>query len=338
MTGHRFTEALGIVAAAERRDVPCVLFISAHADQAVRDALPQARAVLHDPVFRGDLSFDERTGAFVSLLRETVEPEVEANDAVLLTVATQCEARALTVWRASLPEEKRPWVLCLFVSDRWNRYGSAERERQVGEFRTVAADIAEAGAAVQRKIVFASLTTGLCEELTGLLGVAVVQSPMAIDVETICAVPLSLEHRRPVVGFPGGTRAEKGSHRIPEIIAECRRRGEVNFVFQLTNELLPQEVFDELRRLTAQPGVRGVEGPIGIPAYREMLAGMDIVLLPYERVPYRWRISSIMIEAVLVGPPVVVPDQTWMSDRIAQGAAVGAGQRGSRLLAGAAWV
>ncbi len=328
MTGHRYTEALGILAAAERRAMPSVLLISAHADGAVREALPQARAVLHDPVFRSDLSFDERTDAFVRLLRETVEPEVAANDRVLLTVATQCEARALTVWLASLPEEQRPWVLCLFVSDRWNRHGSAERERQCGEFQMLAADIAEAGTAVRRKLVFASLTSGLCDELTELLGVRVLQSPMAIDVETIREAPLSLHGRRPVVGFPGGTRAEKGSHRIPQIIAECRRRADVDFVFQLTNELLPPDVFDELRSLAAQPGIHGVEGPIDIPAYRDMLSKMDVVLLPYERVPYRWRISSIMIEAVLVGRPVVAPDRSWMSDRIDAGAAIGAVYRG----------
>ena len=323
MTGHRFTEALGLLAAARKRGMPSLLLISAHADAVVRAALPGARAVLHDPVFRSELSFDERTKAFVDLLHEHVDPELGQDDRLLLTVATQCEARALTVWLASLPERKRPWTLVLTVSDRWNRYGPAERERQVLEFRTLAADLAAVGNDVRQRLIFTTVTDGLRDELTSLLGIPILLVAMAINVDTMTPAPERPARRRPVAGFVGGTRQEKGSHRIPAIIAASRRLGDIDFTLQLTNELLSEDTFGELCRLCNEPGIQGVHGPLDCTAYRDMLAGLDLVLLPYDRDPYRRRTSSILMEAALMALPVVVPDQTWMADQVAAGTAVG---------------
>jgi glycosyltransferase involved in cell wall biosynthesis len=323
MTGHRFTEALGLLAAARKRGMASLLFISAHADAAVRAALPGARAVLDDPVFRPDLSFDERTRAFIDLLHAHIDPELGHDDRLLLTVATQCEARALTVWLASLPERKRPWTLVLTVSDRWNRYGPAERERQVAEFRTLAADLGAVGNDVRQRLIFTTVTEGLRDELTFLLSTPVLLVAMAINVDTMVPRPDRPARRRPVAGFAGGTRQEKGSHRIPAIIAACRRLGDVDFALQLTNELLSEDTFEELCRLCNEPGIQGVRGPLDYTAYCDMLARLDLVLLPYDRVPYQRRTSSILMEAAVMALPVVVPDHTWMSDQVTAGTAAG---------------
>jgi glycosyltransferase involved in cell wall biosynthesis len=324
MTGHRYNEALALLSAASRRGMPSLLLISAHADAAVRGALPGARAVLHDPVFRSDLSFDERTSAFVALLREHVEPELGQDDRLLLTVATQCESRALTVWLASLPKRKRPWTLVLALSDRWNRHGPAERERQLAEFRALAADLAAVGNdAWRRRLIFAAITKGLSDELTTLLNTPVLQVPMAIKVDTMIPGPARAARRNPVVGFVGGMREEKGSDRIPAIIAACRRHGEVDFVLQLANELLPQDTFGELCNLCGERGILGVRGPLDCGPYRDMFAGLDLVVLPYSRINYKHRTSSILVEAALMALPAVVPDRTWLADQVAAGTVAG---------------
>jgi len=64
-------------------------------------------------------------------------------------------------------------------------------------------------------------------------------------------------------------------------------------------------------------------GPLDQTTYRSFFARCDIVLLPYEIIPYKKRASGIFVEATLLGRPVVVPTGTWMSDQVTAGAAAG---------------
>ena len=173
MTGHRYAEALGLAAAAPARGKDFTLLINENADTRVRAALPQAHAVLHCPVFRRECSFDDRTADFVTMLHRHVDPVVRKDDWLLVTTATQCEVRALCAWMAETPAKKQPWVLALFHSDRWNRYGSQERDRQVGEFRVVASELAHLDPDVARRFLLGGATEELCPELGDLLGTPV---------------------------------------------------------------------------------------------------------------------------------------------------------------------
>ena len=47
--------------------------------------------------------------------------------------------------------------------------------------------------------------------------------------------------------------------------------------------------------------------------YCALLAGVDIVLLPYRREYYMGQTSNVLAEAFAAGKPVVVPKDTWMA-------------------------
>ncbi|HEV2844053.1 MAG TPA: hypothetical protein VG477_04335, partial [Thermoanaerobaculia bacterium] len=176
MGSHPYNQALGFLDAARRRGFEPVLFMHADADAAVRAALPEGRPVFPDPVFRRDLSFDERTAAYLTLLEEHVSSLVDTGDWVFVTIATQVEGRALAAWLRALPKDRRPWTLCLFLSDRWNRSG-AERTRQLAEFQVTAGDFASWNTGAEPHLVLASLTAGLSRELSGLLEVPFLVAP-----------------------------------------------------------------------------------------------------------------------------------------------------------------
>jgi len=132
------------------------------------------------------------------------------------------------------------------------------------------------------------------------------------------------EGSRPVACCAAGARPEKGFHKIPAIVAECRRRQiEVDFLLQLLNEQLSGNVFEELCLLAQQPGVRTIHGALDRASYRAMLAEADLLLFPYDRIPYRQRNSDVLIEAGLLGLPVVVPSETWLSDQVNSGSVAG---------------
>lgn len=61
------------------------------------------------------------------------------------------------------------------------------------------------------------------------------------------------------------------------------------------------------------------------------LAAADIVVLAYENaIHYKFATSGVFTEAVAFGKPVVVPDDTWMSEQLVEGHGAGSVYRGSR--------
>jgi hypothetical protein len=327
ITGHRFHEALGLRDEAWRRGMKPVILIHETAHDAVRVALPDARAVLHDPVFRTDWSFNERTRDFVAMLHAQVDRELWRGDRVLMTVATQCEARALALWLRELPVERRPWILVLFPSDRWNRRGPEERERQVAEFRSLAADVAALAAADRRRLLFCSHTRGLSAEISSLLGQPLGVAPVPEiykGMETLAAARPARLDRPPRVAVLGGARMEKGSLRVRPVVQACRRRRlALEFRVHLVNELLAPAEFEDLAAVAGEPGVTVVRGPLSRQEYLRLLAESDVLLLPYDRLPYRQRPSGTLAEAVGCGMPVVVPDGIWAAEQVEEGMAAG---------------
>jgi glycosyltransferase involved in cell wall biosynthesis len=336
MSGHRFHQSMGLLAEARRRGMKPLLLMNAAADRAVRRALP-GRAVLHDPVFRSDLSFDERTRVFTAMLHEHVDRLLRRDDRLLMTVATQCEARALAAWLAELPEAKRPWTVVLFPSDRWNRNaaavgasdgvlaGPSQRARQIEEIRITGADLAALPEAVRRRLLLCANTQGLCDELAARLGTGVLVAPMAELIEDMPgprAQPRP-EKRPPRVAALGGARPEKGSHLLPEIVAASRRLSRVDFLVHLVNEQMPADAFARLLRLADEPGVETAVGALDRSAYLSLLAAADLGLFPYERSAYRHRTSGVFSEFVAAGLPSVVPSGTWLAQQVTSGAAAG---------------
>jgi glycosyltransferase involved in cell wall biosynthesis len=272
-----------------------------------------------------ELSFDERTALFLRMLHEHVDPVVRRDDRVLMTVATQCEARAFAAWLAELPARKRPFILLLFVSDRWNRKGPEERERQVAEFRTLAAELAGRGPAVERRLLFACHTPGGRDELVSLLGTRVLLAPMAeLEAGIVPADrPVPSVQGPPRVAVVGGARPEKGFDRLPAIVQASRERTAAVFLLQLFNEQLSPEEWDALCRLAEEPGVEAARGQLDRAGYLGLFAAADLMLFPYSRIPYKQRPSGIFSEAVLSGLPVVVPSGTWLAEQVEEGAAAG---------------
>jgi glycosyltransferase involved in cell wall biosynthesis len=322
MLGHRYSEAFGLQRAVKQRGWDFVLLVREDASDEVRADLPGAHAVLHCPVFRSDLSFDERTADFVAMLHRHLDPIVQCDDWLLITTGTQCETRALATWLAETPAGKRPWTLVVYHSDRWNRGGPQERERQIEEFRATAAALARLDGDAARRLLIAAVVEELCRELRALLGLGILYFPHMTSSEYV-APRKRVAGQPAVVGFPGGARREKGSHLIPAIVAETRKLGRIDFAVQIANEDLSPPALEELCRLDGQPDVRVTHGPLDFAAYNSFLAQCDLVLLPYERTSYRARASGPFIEACVIGRPVVVPAGTWMADQVVAGDAAG---------------
>jgi len=122
------------------------------------------------------------------------------------------------------------------------------------------------------------------------------------------------------VAILGGTRREKGSHLIPEIIRACRPLVQLEFVVQLTNNTLTAVEVETLARIADEPDVSVIREAMSLAEYESALNGADTALFPYEIIPYRKRISGVFAEAAAYGKPVVVTPGTWMAGQSRQAA------------------
>lgn len=322
-TSHHVHEALALQQELRRRSIRLAMFVNKIAEPRVVAEL-DARAVLDDPTFRAEWSFEERSRRFVAMLHAEVDRFVKEDDRLLLTVSTQLEAHALSRWMKELPRRRKPWIVVLFLSDRWNRAGRDEFERQIAEFRVTAAEIASLDADDARRMIFCAVTAPLAQELSTLLGtnVSVSMMPQGYAHLETSPPPRPANHLSRVA-ILGGTRREKGSHRIPDIVRACRTHVPVEFLIHLMNNTLTPDEERDLGLVANEPDVTILQGGLTPEEYAAAVQSSDVFLFPYEEIPYRQRTSGVFAEAVAVGKPVVVTPGTWLAQQIDAGRAAG---------------
>lgn len=319
-TSHHYNESYGFIQEYARRGREFVLLIAKNAEPRIVREL-NARPVIDDPTFRREWSFEERSRRFVEMLRAEVEPLVRADDLVMVTVATQLEAHALTRWTQMLPDDRKPWVLVVFISDRWNRSGPAEYERQRAEMRTLEAEIASLSPANAHRMIFTTVTESLGAELTELLGTKVAATAMPLDYGVV-RPPRPPAHP-PRVGILGGLRREKGSYLIHDIVRACRKHVNVSFLVHLLNNNLSADEVKRVSRVAKERHVTVIRDAVPLPEYESALDSIDLGVFPYEVIPYRQRTSGVFGESVAYGKPVVATRGTWMAQQIEAGRAAG---------------
>lgn len=119
------------------------------------------------------------------------------------------------------------------------------------------------------------------------------------------------------VGVLGRQRSEKGSYRIPSILAHLRRMtasdecgAKICLVFQaVRDKRLRRLVLEAKTRLGTRqnPDVRiaFLESGMTGPDFRRMLLDMDVLLLPYDIRRYRFSGSGIIMDGVAAQKPMV---------------------------------
>jgi len=128
-------------------------------------------------------------------------------------------------------------------------------------------------------------------------------------------------HQGPlVVSYLGDMREEKGIHLLPKILESLRHGGfdSSRVVFRIQGNLpsgaATRSVVRAKQALSRKKlnGVEVLVGPLNSAAYRDVLLGSDVVLLPYSTTSYAARSSGVFAEAVAAGIPTIHPRDSWM--------------------------
>jgi len=127
--------------------------------------------------------------------------------------------------------------------------------------------------------------------------------------------------------YAGEARADKGFGMLPAVADELTQEletGRLTLVCQsMLNEFADEKILRATAALKARPGVELIDRFLPSADYDNLVAGCDLVLLPYDAAQYRSRLSAVFVDATCAGVLPIVPDQTWMSQQLAEGYGVG---------------
>lgn len=132
------------------------------------------------------------------------------------------------------------------------------------------------------------------------------------------------------VSYLGDARYEKGYQCLPQIIKrvwdDYVATNRIRFLVQSDcnfpnppqgNNIAVVEARAALGRLPLEK-ITFFDAPLDSSEFTRRTLQSDIGLLPYERAPYNVRCSGILIDALGVGMPVVVPAGSWLGDQLAE--------------------
>lgn len=179
--------------------------------------------------------------------------------------------------------------------------------------------------AEQGRLRFYATTQHVCDSLNQLSRVAFRYLPFPVEVDS----EASSANRPP--GSPlrlllgGQPRAEKGATHRAEFVTSLWSRGLCSGALQLRMQQQPGspplEVSPKVQHgiLHNEPSpVVFAPYPLSAAGYRELLRCADVGLLMYDGGAYYSRISSVMLELLCSGVPVIVPAGCWMGELVAE--------------------
>ena len=228
-----------------------------------------------------------------------------------LDALTETLARTDRVW---------PWIHLQLVR-RIEEFG-AGRPRE----RRPAAVLARllAGPAAGR-IRFYSDTVELAAAYGSLTGRSVGVLPIAfrhdLILAAVAAAPAPIAGGPITVGYLGNARLEKGFQHLPDLVEQLTSRfgwaGKLRFHFQSPFNIPAGEpgIGIARARLGAFPAdlVALEDRVLTTEQYYRMLAGIDVLVLPYDGARYDIRSSGILVQARVAGTPMVAPEGSWIA-------------------------
>jgi len=175
------------------------------------------------------------------------------------------------------------------------------------------------------KVVLAAETIPMADALTSLTGIRFLYLPHPVEVgEAVRTVSSSMQAADEplVVGCYGAARWEKGSDLLQGAIAKILQAyPDINakFVFQWIEDFADEEgrVIKLNEKLLHHPKVDVLRDYFAGDGYERQLALTNIMSLPY-RTPYKLRVSRVVIEAMIMGIPVVTASDTTLNQQAGQ--------------------
>lgn len=183
------------------------------------------------------------------------------------------------------------------------------------------------------KLHLHSDTQQLAQAFTALFGTPVGVCPIPVDLDQLRSAtthaPKPASPRPLIATYLGTARSEKGYRDLHDALVYLKKEyldtDRLHFVLQCSAQSIASEpgLAEYQRALEAylvandlQTKVRLIGHVVEQEEYCALVAASDIVLLAYSPTSYRYRSSSVLIEAMVSGKVIVTRAGSWMASRV----------------------
>jgi glycosyltransferase involved in cell wall biosynthesis len=277
----------------------------------------RAQPIFYDSIYNLETIDDlntflaAKTRYFFEAIQRIRPTEVDSRTVILMHTLTIFQLGGLYQWLRTLPATQRPKIFLQFQYPLEYRVNPASlAPRAVAFVRRVIADLM-----ALTTVVLSSNSRTLAARISKQLGQPCSTMPLPVRwPET--EKPARLR-RGVTFGFFGSLRSEKGSKLMAEVLPRFTAQfSDARFLVQAPPLESDGAAVKAIANLSAVELIR--TNFAGKEEYFDRFLEADCILLPYDPSTYEVRTSSIFIEAMGLGIPIIVTRRTWMENELGE--------------------
>jgi glycosyltransferase involved in cell wall biosynthesis len=277
------------------------------------DALP----AFAEDLFRSTVAFAD-TAKFSAPLRAWLAAEcLGSSDIIYFPQGHPILIRGIGRWLSEQPDGKRPAVFFRIIGDELTDLDTGRFKPRAAFYRLAAADLDHAPG--QERVFFLVNSSAKARSVSRVLRRRpfMMQHHFGRPPETTPAA----DTISPTIYVHLNDRSGRCLSHLRETIQRvCAVEPAARFLLKPSGDISQAMAALDLED---SPFVEILPRELNTTDYFRNLARSTLVLLAYEAQPYRFLTSGVFTEAASLGRPVMVPDGTWMAEKIAQGYGVG---------------
>jgi glycosyltransferase involved in cell wall biosynthesis len=254
------------------------------------------------------------------------EDGIGADDLLAVPFATINEVHGMALWLEHVPAARRPAVLFNFHQPHHTWTVEQDRDRAKADFMfSRYAGLRLRALLPERRIINTAADPRLCKLMQQALTLTCHMAPLLMNYGDCGVRDAALPGKRALtVSVMGDFRQEKGSLQVIDALSGMAQQcPDTRFFVQVRRAEEADALRRQLQRSAPAARLDAAVGPVSAERYADQLLRSDIAFLPYSWQRYAIRTSGVFAEALACGLPVVVPDNSWMSDQLAQGHGAG---------------
>lgn len=316
LAGHHFAYDIGVLAACVKRGVPVEFLVYADCQPEAVQVL-RAKAVLQ-PTQYASHSGDKYcawledfliAGTMAEFnLFKNLRTDLDPSDIVFSHTCDPKVVRGIAAWYTSLAKDRRPYLVLKFQNHCYRFVSPDHLALAKSIFRLALKPFIN-----EPKVRFAASNTLIGSQIKAMAEKPCPVFPVPLRLEVPARPYRSRAEKGMVrIGYAGEGRVEQGVGYLPEVIeAILPAYPDVVFEVQFACRFVDDDTLARLRAFGDR--VRIHESCYVGEDFHRLIASFDVLLLPYQPRSYVERSSQVVIEAMALGVPLIVPVGTSLA-------------------------
>lgn len=262
-------------------------------------------------------TFADAADLFAPLRAWLAAENLNSSDIIYFPQGHPVLIRGIAIWLSKQAAGKRPAVFFRIIGDELTDLDTGRFKPRAAFYRLASADLDRAPG--QERVFFLVNSKAKARSVSRVLR----RQPFMMQHHfgRTADPALAAETAGPTVYVHVNTRSGRCLANLHKTIEHvCAIEPAARFLIKPAGDIA--ETMAALR-LDANPFVELLPLEMDAADYFRNLARSTLVLLAYEAQPYQFLTSGVFTEAASMGKPVIVPDSTWMAEKIADGYGVG---------------